>query len=148
MATYGEVVQVSDRQVTSVVNGTPRAIYSALENKSVIFLGTDCVGVLGYTGSAYIDGAPTDEWLANLVANRTLPAAAYLGASIPRHHLRLNKILWRIQSALNTLQLGQSEIVAVDVAGYRCRRRYIVPFIVRLRWPPHLGAPIFQMRMP
>lgn len=52
-------LQVTDRLVTRA--GDP---FDSISNKNLIYFAPDAVVSLGYTGSAYIDGTPTDWWLA------------------------------------------------------------------------------------
>lgn len=62
-------IQVSDRRV-SYVDGR---IYDDEANKTAVVAAADGVLVLSYTGPAYLDGAPTDHWLAEQVSNQELP---------------------------------------------------------------------------
>src|SRR4051794_23401448 len=70
------VVQVSDR-LTSFVSGGRRRPHDPLANKTVLFLAKDAVAALSYTGKAYLDGIPTDQWMAERIrgdCKRTHPA--------------------------------------------------------------------------
>ncbi|NOT62026.1 MAG: hypothetical protein HOP19_17570 [Acidobacteria bacterium] len=52
-------LQVTDRLVTA--NGKP---FDSISNKNLLYFAPDAVVSIGYTGAAYIDGTPTDWWLA------------------------------------------------------------------------------------
>jgi hypothetical protein len=53
------VLQVSDRLVT--VSGKE---FDAVANKNVIYLARDADATIGYTGRAFVDRVPTDQWIA------------------------------------------------------------------------------------
>ena len=57
------VLQVSDRLV-SVRRGTRVEPFDQAANKTVIFFARDALVTIGYTGVAYLDGRPTDQWIA------------------------------------------------------------------------------------
>jgi hypothetical protein len=63
------VIQVSDQRITRIADG---ALIDDLRNKGTMF----CAEMgFGYTGLAEINGAPTDRWLAEVLASeRTLQA--------------------------------------------------------------------------
>jgi hypothetical protein len=63
VATPGYGLHVSDRLVSKA--GAP---YDAYANKTIVFRATDGVVVFGYTGSAFLDGIPTDTWIADVVS--------------------------------------------------------------------------------
>jgi len=69
-------VQVSDRLLTRKWT-TPRVRYEPWDeaaNKSVIVLDRDGLFALGYSGPGHIAGAPTDSWIAEVVAGEELGA--------------------------------------------------------------------------
>ena len=53
------VVQASDRLLTK--NGKP---FDPIANKSVLYRAEDAIATISYSGIAYINQTPTDEWLA------------------------------------------------------------------------------------
>jgi hypothetical protein len=55
--------EVSDRLVTRAGRH-----FDPVANKSVIYLAPDGVCSMAYTGLAYIDGVPTDQWIAGVLA--------------------------------------------------------------------------------
>jgi hypothetical protein len=62
----GFVVQVADRRLT-LSNRPSAAPYDEFANKTVVYRPTDGVVTMGYSGLAYIDGLPTDEWLVQVL---------------------------------------------------------------------------------
>jgi hypothetical protein len=70
-------VQVSDRLLTQKVTDKAGVRYKPWDeaaNKSVIVLGRDGLFVLGYSGPAHIASAPTDGWIAEVIAGQDLGA--------------------------------------------------------------------------
>lgn len=63
VATPVFALHVSDRLVSK--QGKP---YDALANKTVVFRATDGLLALGYTGPAFLDGLPTDVWIAEVLS--------------------------------------------------------------------------------
>lgn len=53
------VLQVTDRLVTQA--GKP---FDAISNKNLVYIARDGILALGYTGVAFLDGIPTDHWMA------------------------------------------------------------------------------------
>ncbi len=71
IATPGYGLHVSDRLVSRA--GSP---YDAYANKTVVFRATDGLIVFGYTGPAFLDGVPTDTWIADVLSGGACAAAA------------------------------------------------------------------------
>src|SRR5208337_1465023 len=64
-------MQVSDRLITEIrpadrATNQPGASrpFDALSNKSIVFRAQNAIVSMAYVGSAYLDGKPTDEWIA------------------------------------------------------------------------------------
>jgi hypothetical protein len=66
------VIQVVDRLVTRRANGGAEQ-FDPRANKTVLFSARDAFITLAYTGLAYIDGLPTDQWIAETLRDK--PAA-------------------------------------------------------------------------
>lgn len=75
VATPVYALHVSDRLVSKA--GTP---YDPLANKTVVLRATDGLLAFGYTGPAYVEGVPTDTWIAEAVSGE--PGAGDTGAGI------------------------------------------------------------------
>ena len=71
-------LQISDRQLSEEKQPGQYEAWDRASNKSVILLGHDGLISMGYSGPAFISGATTDGWIAEVVAERTM------GANRPR----------------------------------------------------------------
>jgi hypothetical protein len=60
-------VQVSDRLVTGGSRSDPCA------NKTVVYRARDALVSIGYSGIAYVDQTPTDDWIVEHLWGNSLP---------------------------------------------------------------------------
>src|SRR5437879_5929688 len=67
---YG-VTQVVDRLVTRQTNSGAEE-FDPLANKTVLFFARDAFVTLAYTGVAYIDRLPTDQWIAETLRDKAV----------------------------------------------------------------------------
>lgn len=74
VATPAYSLQVSDRLVSK--GGEP---FDPLANKSVVLRATDGLLAFGYTGLAFLDGMPTDTWIADRISGG---ACAEIGGAL------------------------------------------------------------------
>lgn len=130
-------LQASDRLVTARRPGQPDRVHSDAENKAVIFVCHDAVGVIGYTGTAYVRGEPTDQWIANSLAPhmgglpRECGGIGSLGDGLRNAAFRA--LLERLRLGLIALPVN-SPLLEIAATGFRvCHRNHIAPFIVTLR---------------
>ncbi len=141
---------VGDRLVTNQEKGR-RKTWDPLANKSVLVLAQNGYMCISYSGLAYINGKPTDQWLAEAAADRqTIPgvqgglAARFDTTLMPR----IGPALVRVRTAIET-DFARQPVryrrngMRVIIAGWIMRRRRRLnrqprPFMVRLR---HLGRP-------
>jgi hypothetical protein len=73
-------VQVSDRLISTEARRpgpatnepVTRRPYDALSNKSIVYRASNAMVSMGYVGSAYLEGKPTDEWLAERLWGESL----------------------------------------------------------------------------
>ena len=75
----GYAFQVSDRLVTQAGGGAVRP-FDPLANKTVIFRARDGILAIGYSDRAYLDGVPTDVWIAQSLAAREFSTQFGMGA--------------------------------------------------------------------
>jgi hypothetical protein len=66
LATPAYLLHVSDRLVSRT--GVP---HDRLAHKTVVLRGTDGLLVFGCTGLAFVDGVPTDTWIADVLSGRS-----------------------------------------------------------------------------
>ncbi len=64
LATPRYILQVSDRLVT---RGDSR--FDPASNKIVIYHAKNALVAIGYSGLAYLEGVPTDQWIAQKLRN-------------------------------------------------------------------------------
>lgn len=111
------VIQASDRLVT--LRGDYR-VHDTTANKSIVYVGAGCRLAIGYTGLAYINGIPTDEWIVEQLHGKRL------GEWI---HMRFPARLLNVQEVVERLAQRLPSQVTVSVGGYQMTRRGEVPRI-------------------
>jgi hypothetical protein len=125
-------VQVSDRLLTQRVTDNAGVRYDAWDeaaNKSIIVLGRDGLFSMGYSGPGNIAGAPTDNWIAEVVAGEELGANQIrpeFGAIRVSQGTTTDRVL-----AVRFLELTR-RVDAADRAGKLTQRLSID--VVGLRW--------------
>lgn len=78
------VLQVSDRLV-SQFDGSHVKPFDEEANKTVFYAARDAYVTIGYTGLAYLDGRPTDQWIAEtLIGKKYLPEDRGPSGGIPQ----------------------------------------------------------------
>lgn len=114
VATPEYILQVSDRLVTRV--GEP---FDRASNKNVIYHAKDAIVCIGYSGRAYLDGVPTDQWIAQKLRGVTWlePSALLLG--------RAQRWL-TIGESMELLRSGCEEVFSLLPPGERSRQSFVV----------------------
>jgi len=140
-------MQVSDRLVTR-----DSAPLDFLSNKSLIIVAANGVVTLSYTGRAFLDAVPTDQWLAEVVRgkrfdrSRKPPAISFeqtlqvpdIGRNLERIRIAIQEI--RLSAAIPTASIGKwyGELFEIGFVGwqwYRKKRlRPIVGSIEKAAW--------------
>lgn len=67
---YEFVLQVSDRLITQ---DREPVEFDPVSNKSILYQAPDAIVSMSYTGIAYLDGRPTDQWFAELISGSSMP---------------------------------------------------------------------------
>jgi hypothetical protein len=78
--------------------------HDPLANKTVLYLAADAAVTLSYMGDAYLDGVPTDEWIARCLRGDAMPPSKE-----PDHVIRISRPIppWpSIDAALHRLATG------------------------------------------
>jgi hypothetical protein len=70
-ATPNFIVQVSDRLVVTMRGGEIQD-HDIFANKTVVYRASDALVTIGYSGVAYINNVPTDEWIAAILFGEPL----------------------------------------------------------------------------
>lgn len=131
------IIQVADRLVTR----TGRE-FDPLANKSVVFRARDALVAISYTGLAYLDRTPTDEWMAQHIIGETLmrgrrgdaPAMSRFGR-LPQW-LDIGQTAELLRSNLESTFAGLGSLATyphtILIAGWHYGRRYTRPVAVRV----------------
>jgi hypothetical protein len=121
-------MQVGDRLVTRGGNR-----FDPIANKNVLYFGPDGIISLGYTGLAYLDDIPTDQWLVEKMTGLFYERGKRTGAlrigRIPRW-LPIGRTVWALCEELNNLfvrpamrRIAHNTFFEVVGAGWQWRRR-------------------------
>jgi hypothetical protein len=130
-------VVVSDRLVTLArPTGEYLGQHDSLANKSVVLITSDAVLAIGFAGTAYLDGIPSDQWLAQVLwgaplapkGRRELPTA--IGGRRPGRRGIAN-ILFDVRARLARVRGGRD--ISFLAVGWRFRRRRLVPVAIEIR---------------
>jgi hypothetical protein len=136
-------LQVSDRLV-SVGSGRTRKKFDELSNKAIIYRARDAIVTIGYGGTAYLQGMPTDEWIAERLFGEPLPRARD-----DRPCMRTGRSRsfwpdfgWAIRQLRMELESVPPDNVGLSMtcAGWQCVRRRTRPIIVELNRSPNASA--------
>ena len=73
-------LMVTDRRLTVT---TTSAVFDPVANKNVILGSKNAVVAIGYTGMAYIDSLPTDQWIAQVLTGLTFPEGRRGRGTVP-----------------------------------------------------------------
>ena len=118
---------VSDRLLTQSVGTTENPRYQEfdpLSNKTVVLRTPDAFVVFGYSGRAYLDGMPTDSWIAQSLMGTSLTGGSFvwhLGGDPPA--IPLSTSLWRLKldcdAALSRLLVSERRALADQQTSVR-----------------------------
>jgi hypothetical protein len=120
------VLQTTDRLVTSQAP-RPRP-WEGTFNKNLLYSAKNGVVAMGFTGIAYVEGVPTDQWLAQQLVDKPLngppgePTPAYISGRVRP---------WRdVGSVLNTLRDSLSAVSARLTNRNRREQWRLNPFVL------------------
>jgi hypothetical protein len=131
------VVHASDRLVSEKYPSGTTTPYSPNENKTVIFNCRDAIGVIGYTGDAYLKKRSTDEYIAKALAVGKSKKRPKLGAFSARDFeplgsASLNQIVKRLISLKAEATARRGFFLQICVAGFRLRRHKWLRFLITI----------------
>jgi hypothetical protein len=145
------VLQVTDRLVTQTIGGQSQP-FDPASNKNLVFVATDGVAAIGYTGLSFLDGVHTDQWVAETILGRSLgqgpcgrPAMITGGgrAGWPSIGQAIDRLQRRLPEALARAPASwQRQAPTITVSGYmhyRCGRRPYRRFSCEIHRMPGLG---------
>ena len=134
---YQAVLQISDRLIT--VDHTQ---YDVEANKTIILVADDGVACVSYCGLAFLNGIPSDNFLAQSLTGKidlfygNIPN---LGPCFNNKHRRLDNMIHAIHVALNSLfrnSLQQKRhYFGLSICGWRTRNGRSFPFILNFEKP-------------
>ncbi len=121
-------MQIADRLVT-----TDGRIFDPASNKSLIYVARNAIVTIGYSGLAYLDGIPTDEWIAQTLWGKELPrhddgrAVGHVLGGGPRQSIDIGRAIERVCCGCeNALQNDRAPLKAkflqIVFAGWQWRR--------------------------
>ena len=128
LVTTRYVMQVADRLVT-----TDGKKFDPASNKSLIYLAKNAIVTIGYSGLAYLDGIPTDEWIAQTLWGKELPrrddgrVAGHVLGGGGRQSIDIGRAIERVRSGSeNALRKDRTPLKArflqIVLAGWQWRR--------------------------
>ncbi|HEY8616715.1 hypothetical protein [Phenylobacterium sp.] len=128
-------VMVSDRLTTKWRGTNLIGRFDEVANKTVVFLsGTEGVAI-GYTGNAFLERMPTDEWIAQqlwgdafMLGPHGDSYAMYMGP--PKVRRSVPQALFHLQARLAATRGGQG--VTLLATGWRRRRGRLTPLLVTI----------------
>ena len=122
-AARGYVCQVSDRLVSKRYPSGATPPHDPWFNKQVLYMARDGLFTVGFSGLGYIEGIPTDQWIASILANEPLNTGGHRGGGIgtelrsgqrtfPPHWLDIGRAVERLKDAC-----------AITFAGFQKRKQ-------------------------
>jgi hypothetical protein len=140
LVTADYALQVSDR-LLSLKSANQYDPWDPASNKSVILLGHDGLITMGYSGPAFISGATTDGWIAEVLSGVDLGArnsrpnfGMQIGSGVPDRflYMHLNAIADRLNEALAAGQVDRNlDIYGVGLCS-SSRKKQAWPVMARI----------------
>lgn len=122
VVTRGRAFHVSDRLVTRKT-GYEFEEYDVLSNKTVVFGASNAIVTIGYSGQAFIEGLPTDSWIAKSLID--LPEVPESLMWRPSRELKwpsigeaLERLRHKAESELSRSTIDQSIAPKFSVVGW------------------------------
>jgi len=93
-------------------------------NKTVVYRASDAIVTIGFTGLAFLDGQPTDEWLASTLAGTKFDPFAGLHCGQHFDVLNLGQATSRLEQGLNELASRHVQVgpLSLMITGARRKR--------------------------
>ena len=142
----GPLVQVASDRLVSVQQGTAIRPWDPDANKAIIFVASDAVVAIGYTGISYIGDTPTDIYLASHFAGQDLSQLSGMSVSNGRRPWpSLGRSVVQLLRALEQAPIRREHLgfaPSILLAGFRWRsgRKGIRTSRGSFRWIIHREA--------
>ena len=133
------MLQVSDRLVTRGGDA-----YDPLANKSLLYYAKNALVAMSYTGLAYLDGVPTDQWIAEQLVGRSLRDSSRPGM-MGYYDIQPLEIGQALSLLCDRLHRVFSNMPSpgfptnIVVAGWKWKRRRSLPLLATVRQVSTLG---------
>jgi hypothetical protein len=122
------IIQVGDRLLTRAIAGKTEE-FDANSNKSLIYEASNGLLAISYCGKAFIDGKPTDEWIAmqlhpslkKMHADGPDPWSIQHGSLDPAHWLSSDGVVKRLREKLSKLHESETKEcgVTIVISGWK-----------------------------
>lgn len=146
VATSAFVVQAADRLLTKKY--VTIRTHDPIANKTILYRAEDAVAAISYSGLAYREGKPTDEWFAELLWGGPIPRGED-GAAPPIFRVDVRPNRWTINQAIQALRaaidaIPQAELdlggMELALTGWRNDGQVGRPFVIEMRRHPKAAA--------
>ena len=147
------VFHVSDRLLTQRV-GQAIVEFDRNSNKSVVFLAKDAHVVASYTGRAYLDGIPTDTFIARSLLGMSLPqSGAFISVGRPQSWTDIGRSVERLRQELSCafqrLTINERSMdFQISILGWRqrqTRNKRFTPVVLEIRRAANSQSHEFQI---
>ena len=134
-APYG-VIHVSDRLITELGTRQP---FDASSNKALLYICSDAIVAIGYTGLAYIGESPTDSWIASQLAGKPIPKHKGFGQAMQCERRNIVSAIEMLRSRFEPeIRRSRTSEFGLLIAGWkwglRRRPQRLRPFMVVVAW--------------
>jgi hypothetical protein len=135
-ASPGYILQVSDRLLT---RGRRRRPFDPVSNKTIVYLARDALVSIAYSGNAYLDETPTDQWMAGVLIGKRLEPDDLGGLTIGLRGRRLDigqsieLLRTELGSAISRLPRSEEPpSLHVVIAGWQWNRKHARPIVTHM----------------
>ena len=129
LASIHYILQVGDRLVTLHPGGKT---FDPMSNKNVVYLAKDAIVSIGYSGPAYLDDVPTDQWIAQKLRGEDFAGdrwAMHMGRASRWFDIGQSVELLRQQCEGAFARLPDPVSLELVIAGWQWRRRHARPIV-------------------
>jgi hypothetical protein len=130
------ILQVSDRLLT---RGRRRKPFDPVSNKTILYLARDALVSVAYSGNAYLDETPTDQWMAGVLIGKRLEPDDLGGLTIGLRGRRLDigqsieLLRTELGSAISRLPRSEEPpSLHVVIAGWQWNRKRARPIMTHM----------------
>jgi hypothetical protein len=144
------VLQVSDRLLTQ-----GRRHFDPVSNKTIVYLCRDALVSIAYSGHAYLDETPTDQWIAELLTGERFEGShpGFLRIGPPKRSLDIGQSIELLKTELGSaiLRLPPSvnpPTLHVILAGWQWGKRQARPIATHIVNLPGTPSTFYVEKVP